>query len=235
MLLDVRDLVVHYGGAIALKGISFSMEEGGIVTLIGANGAGKTTCLRAISGVKPVSSGEIFFNLQRIDGSTPRNIALQGIAHVQEGKRLFPRMTVLENLEMGAFIRKDKGGIEKDLQRVYSHFPILQERKKQKAGSLSGGEQQMLAFARGLMMNPKLLLVDEPTMGLAPILVQELGKTMLEINREGESILLVEQNAAIALKLAHKGYVFETGKLILSGDTKDLLNNEYVKRAYLGR
>jgi len=235
MLLDVRDLVVHYGGAIALKGISFSMEEGGIVTLIGANGAGKTTCLRAISGVKPVSSGEIFFNLQRIDGSTPRNIALRGIAHVQEGKRLFPRMTVLENLEMGAFIRKDKGGIEKDLQRVYSHFPILQERKKQKAGSLSGGEQQMLAFARGLMMNPKLLLVDEPTMGLAPILVQELGKTMLEINREGESILLVEQNAAIALKLAHKGYVFETGKLILSGDTKDLLNNEYVKRAYLGR
>jgi len=235
MLLEIKDLVIHYGGALALKGISFCMEEGGIVTLIGANGAGKTTCLRAISGVKPISSGEIIFKGQRIDGNPPREIARQGVAHVQEGKRLFPRMTVLENLEMGAFIRKDKGGIEKDLQRVYSHFPILQERKRQKAGSLSGGEQQMLAFARGLMMNPKLLLVDEPTMGLAPILVQELGKAMLEINREGESILLVEQNAAIALKLAHKGYVFETGKLIISGDTKDLLNNEYVKRAYLGR
>ena len=231
MLLDVRDLVVHYGGAIVLKGISFSMEEGGIVTLIGANGAGKTTCLRAISGVKPISSGEICFNGQRIDGSTPRDIAQQGIAHVQEGKRLFPRMTVLENLEMGAFIRKDRGGIEKDLQRVYSHFPILQERKRQKAGSLSGGEQQMLAFARGLMMRPKLLLVDEPTMGLAPILIQELAKAMLEINQEGESILLVEQNAAIALKLARKGYVFETGKLVISGDTKDLLDNEYVKKS----
>jgi branched-chain amino acid transport system ATP-binding protein len=235
MLLEVRDLVVHYGGALALKGISFAMEEGGIVTLIGANGAGKTTCLRAISGVKSISSGEITFKGQRIDGDTPRNIAQQGIAHVQEGKRLFPRMTVLENLEMGAFIRKDKEEIEKDLHRVYSHFPRLWERKRQKAGSLSGGEQQMLAFARGLMMRPQLLLVDEPTMGLAPILVQELGRIMAEINREGESILLVEQNAAIALKLAHKGYVFETGNLVISGDTRKLLDNDYVKRAYLGR
>jgi branched-chain amino acid transport system ATP-binding protein len=227
MLLDVKDLVVHYGGAIVLKGISFHMEEGSIVTLIGANGAGKTTCLRAISGVKPISSGEICFKGQRIDRDTPRRIAQRGIAHVQEGKRLFPRMTVLENLEMGAFMRKDRDGIERDLQRVISHFPILEERKRQKAGSLSGGEQQMLAFARGLMMGPKLLLVDEPTMGLAPILIQELAKAMLEINQEGESILLVEQNAAIALKLARKGYVFETGK--------DLLDNEYVKKAYLGR
>jgi branched-chain amino acid transport system ATP-binding protein len=235
MLLDVKDLVVHYGGAIALKGISFTMEERGIFTLIGANGAGKTTCLRAISGVKSISSGEIHFKGQRIDKNTPRDIAQQGIAHVQEGKRLFPRMTVLENLEMGAFIRRERGEIERDLNRVYSHFPILEERKKQKAGSLSGGEQQMLAFARGLMMGPKLLLVDEPTMGLAPILIQELAKAMLEINQEGESILLVEQNAAIALKLAHRGYVFETGNLILSGETKDLLDNEYVKRAYLGR
>jgi len=235
MLLDVRNVVVHYGGAIVLKGISFNMEEGGVVTLIGANGAGKTTCLRAISGVKTISSGEIRFNDQRIDGNTPRDIAQQGIAHVQEGKRLFPRMTVLENLEMGAFIRRDKDGIEKDIQRIYSHFPRLQERKKQKAGSLSGGEQQMLAVARGLMMRPKLLLVDEPTMGLAPILIRELAKTLLEINQEGNSILLVEQNAAVALKLARKGYVFETGKLIISGDTKDLLDNEYVKKAYLGR
>jgi len=235
MLLDVKDLVVHYGGALALKGISFSMEEGAIVALIGANGAGKTTCLRAISGVKPISSGEIFFNGKRVDGNTPRDIAQQGIAHVQEGKRLFLRMTVLENLEMGAYIRKDKGGIEKDLQRVYGHFRILQQRKRQKAGSLSGGEQQMLAFARGLMMRPKLLLVDEPTMGLGPILIRELAEAMLEINQEGKSILLVEQNATIALKLASKGYVFETGKLIISGDTKDLLDNEYIKRAYLGR
>jgi branched-chain amino acid transport system ATP-binding protein len=235
MLLDIRNLVVHYGGAIALNGVSFNMEEGEIVTLIGANGAGKTTCLRAISGVKPISSGEIFFNAKRIDGDTPRGIAQQGIAHVQEGKRLFPRMTVLENLEMGTFLRKDKGAIEEDLQRIYTHFPILQERKRQKAGSLSGGEQQMLAVARGLMMKPKLLLVDEPTMGLAPILIQELAKAMLEINRQGNSILLVEQNAAIALKVAHKGYVFETGNLIVSGDTEALLGNEYVKRAYLGR
>jgi len=235
VLLEVKDLVVHYGGAIVLKGISFHMEEGTIVTLIGANGAGKTTCLRAISGVKPISSGEICFKGQRIDRDAPRDIARRGIAHVQEGKRLFPRMTVLENLEMGAFIRKERGEIERDLRRVYNHFPILEERKKQKAGSLSGGEQQMLAFARGLMMGPKLLLVDEPTMGLAPLLIQELAKAMLEINQEGESILLVEQNAAIALKLAKRGYVFETGNLILCGETKDLLDNEYVRRAYLGR
>ena len=235
MLLDVKDLVVHYGGAIVLKGISFNMEEGGIVTLIGANGAGKTTCLRAISGVKPITSGEICFRGARIDRDTPRKIAQRGIAHVQEGKRLFPRMTVLENLEMGAFMRKDRDGIERDLQRVYGHFPRLQERKRQKAGSLSGGEQQMLAFARGLMIRPKLLLVDEPTMGLSPILIQELAKVMLEINQEGESILLVEQNAAIALRLAQRGYVFETGNLIICGEAKDLLNNEYVKRAYLGR
>ena len=235
MLLDVKNLVVHYGGAIVLKGISFNVEEGGIVTLIGANGAGKTTCLRAISGVKPITSGEICLRGERIDGDSPRKIAERGIAHVQEGKRLFPRMTVLENLEMGAFMRKDRDGIKRDLQRVYGHFPRLQERRGQKAGSLSGGEQQMLAFARGLMIKPKLLLVDEPTMGLSPILIQELGKVMLEINHEGESILLVEQNTAIALKLAHRGYVFETGNLIMSGEAKDLINNEYVKRAYLGR
>ncbi len=235
MLLEVKDLVVHYGGAIVLKGISFQMEEGSIITLIGANGAGKTTCLRAISGVKPISSGEICFQGQRIDRDAPRKIARRGIAHVQEGKRLFIRMTVLENLEMGAFIRKEKAEIKRDLRRVYNHFPILQERKRQKAGSLSGGEQQMLAFARGLMMDPKLLLVDEPTMGLAPLLIQELAKAMVEINQEGESILLVEQNAAIALKLAKRGYVFETGNLILYGETKDLLDNDYVKRAYLGR
>jgi len=235
MLLEVRDLIVRYGGAMALKGISFAMEERDIVTLIGANGAGKTTCLKAISGVQPTSSGEIWFHGQRIDQHTPRSIAQMGIAHVQEGKRLFSRMSALENLEMGAFLREDQNGIEKDLQRVYSHFPVLRDRKRQKAGSLSGGEQQMLAFARGLMMRPKLLLIDEPTMGLAPILVQELGKVLLEINQEGESILLVEQNAVIALRIARKGYVLETGNIVLSGETKELLENDYVKKAYLGQ
>jgi branched-chain amino acid transport system ATP-binding protein len=235
MLLEVRDLIVRYGGAMALKGISFAVEERGVITLIGANGAGKTTCLKAISCVQPVSSGEIWFDGQRIDRATPRKVAQSGIAHVQEGKQLFPRMSVLENLEMGAFLRNDKNGIGRDLQRVYSHFPRLQERRRQKAGSLSGGEQQMLAFARGLMMRPKLLLIDEPTMGLAPILVEELGKVLLEINQEGESILLVEQNAVIALKIARKGYVLETGNIVLSGETKDLLSNEYIKKAYLGQ
>ena len=235
MLLEVKDLIVRYGGAMALKGISFAMEERDVVTLIGANGAGKTTCLKAISGVQSTSSGEIWFHGQRIDQHTPRSIAQMGIAHVQEGKRLFPRMSVLENLEMGAFLRKDKDGIGKDLQRVYSHFPVLQKRRRQKAGSLSGGEQQMLAFARGLMIKPKLLLIDEPTMGLAPILVQELGKILLEINQEGESILLVEQNAVIALKIARKGYVLETGSIVVFGETKELLENEYVRKAYLGQ
>jgi len=235
MLLEVKDLVVRYGGAMALKGISFNMEERDMVTLIGANGAGKTTCLKAISGVQSAASGEIWFSSQRIDRNSPRAIAQSGIAHVQEGKRLFPRMSVLENLEMGAFLREDRNGIEKDLQRVYSHFGVLRDRKRQKAGSLSGGEQQMLAFARGLMMRPKLLLIDEPTMGLAPILVQELGKILLEINQEGESILLVEQNAVIALRIARKGYVLETGNIVLFGGTKELLENDYVKKAYLGQ
>lgn len=235
MLLDVKDLVVRYGGAMALKGISFSLEERDVVTLIGANGAGKTTCLKAISGMQPSSSGEITFSGQRIDHHNPRSIAQLGIAHVQEGKRLFPRMSVLENLEMGTFLRKDKNGIQKDLGRVYLHFPVLQERKRQKAGSLSGGEQQMLAFARGLMMRPRLLLIDEPTMGLGPILVSELGKVLLEVNQEGESILLVEQNAVIALKIARKGYVLETGNIVVFGETKELLENGYVKKAYLGQ
>jgi branched-chain amino acid transport system ATP-binding protein len=235
MLLEVKDLVVRYGGAMALKGISFNMEERDMVTLIGANGAGKTTCLKAISGVQSAHSGEIWFRKQRIDRDSTRSIAQMGIAHVQEGKRLFPRMSVLENLEMGAFLREDRNGIEKDLQRVYSHFEVLRNRKRQKAGSLSGGEQQMLAFARGLMMSPKLLLIDEPTMGLAPILVQELGKVLLEINQEGESILLVEQNAVIALRIARKGYVLETGNIVLFGGTKELLENDYVKKAYLGQ
>lgn len=233
-MLEVKDLIVQYGGAMALKGISFNMDERDVVTLIGANGAGKTTCLKAISGIHPLSSGEIFFQGKKIEKITARLMAHLGIAHVQEGKRLFPRMTVLENLEMGFFLRKDRDGIAKDLERIYGHFPVLRERKKQVAGNLSGGEQQMLAFARGLMMRPKLLLVDEPTMGIGPILIQELGRVLMEINQEGKSILLVEQNASVALRIARKGYVLETGRIVLSGETKDLLYNEYVKKAYLG-
>jgi branched-chain amino acid transport system ATP-binding protein len=234
MLLELKNIVVYYGKGMALKSISLSMAKGDTVTLIGANGAGKTTCLKAISGVKPISSGEIWFDNRRIDRSTPRTIAQLGVAHVQEGKRLFPRMTVMENLEMGSYLRKDKAGIEKDLQRVFAYFPRLRERKKQMAGSLSGGEQQMLAFGRGLMMRPKLLLVDEPTMGLSPVLVQELGKALMEINQEGESILLIEQNAALALQIASRGYVLETGKIVLSGERDELIANDYVKKAYLG-
>jgi branched-chain amino acid transport system ATP-binding protein len=234
MLLEVKNIVVHYGKGMALKGVSLSMEKGDTVTLIGANGAGKTTCLKAISGVKAISSGEIWFDNRRIDTATPRTIAQLGIAHVQEGKRLFSRMTVMENLEIGSYLRKDKPGIAKDLQRVFAYFPRLQERKKQMAGSLSGGEQQMLAFGRGLMMRPKLLLVDEPTTGLGPVLVQELGKALMEINQEGESILLIEQNAALALQIASRGYVLETGKIVLSGRNDELTANDYVKKAYLG-
>jgi branched-chain amino acid transport system ATP-binding protein len=234
MLLEVKNIVVHYGKGMALKGVSLSMERGDIVTLIGANGSGKTTCLKAISGVKAISSGEIWFDDRRIDIETPRTIAKLGIAHVQEGKRLFSRMTVMENLEMGAFLRKDRNGIQKDLDRVFTYFPRLLERKKQKAGSLSGGEQQMLAFARGLMMRPKLLLVDEPTTGLSPVLVKELGKALMEINQEGESILLIEQNAALALQIASRGYVLEMGSVVVSGENKELLQNDYVKKAYLG-
>jgi branched-chain amino acid transport system ATP-binding protein len=234
MLLELKNIVVYYGKGMALKGISLSMDKGDTVTLIGANGAGKTTCLKAISGLKAISSGEIWFDNQRIDRSTPRTIAQMGIAHVQEGKRLFTRMTVMENLEMGAFLRNDKAGIEKDLQRVFAYFPRLQERKKQMAGSLSGGEQQMLAFGRGLMMRPKLLLVDEPTTGLSPVLVKELGKALMEINQEGESILLIEQNAALALQIASRGYVLETGNIVLSGERDELAANDYVKKAYLG-
>jgi branched-chain amino acid transport system ATP-binding protein len=234
MLLELKDVIVYYGKGMALKGISINMEKGDVVTLIGANGAGKTTCLKAISGLKTISSGEIWFAGKRIDKQSPRAIAQMGVAHVQEGKRLFARMTVLENLEMGAYLRKDKAGIEKDMQRVFSYFPRLKERRSQKAGSLSGGEQQMLAFGRGLMMRPKLLMVDEPTTGLSPVLVQELGRAMEEASQEGESILLIEQNAVVAFQLATRGYVLETGNIVLSGQKSELIANDYIKKAYLG-
>jgi branched-chain amino acid transport system ATP-binding protein len=234
MLLEVRNLRVHYGKAEALKGISLGVEEGTIITLIGANGAGKTTTLRTISGLKAPTSGEIWFQGKRIDGMPPNVIVTLGIAHVPEGRRIFAPMTVLENLEMGAYVRKDRHEVARNLERIFEHFPVLKQRRGQQAGSLSGGEQQMLAVARALMASPKLLLMDEPSLGLSPVLVEEVGNIITDINRGGVSIILVEQNARMALMLAHRGYVLEVGSIALEGDAKELANDEHVKKAYLG-
>jgi branched-chain amino acid transport system ATP-binding protein len=234
MLLEVKDLWFYYGQAEALKGISFEVEEGTIVTLIGSNGAGKTTTLSIISGLNTPTAGEIWFEGNRIDGKPPQDIVKQGIGQVPEGRELFPYMTVLENLKLGAFLRKDRNQIDKDLEELFEHFPVLKERKRQRAMTLSGGEQQILAIARALMGKPKLLLLDEPSLGLSPLNVQEIGRIVHDINQRGVSVILVEQNARLALKLAHKGYVLETGSIVLQGDTKELLSSEQVKRAYLG-
>ena len=234
VLLDVRNLHVHYGGAEALKGISLQVAEGLIVALIGANGAGKTTLLRSISGLKVPTSGEIEFQGRSIGGLPPQTIVRLGICHVPEGGMLFAQMTVLENLKMGAYLRKNRGLVEETLGRVFHHFPILKERQGQRAGSLSGGERQMLAVGRALMAHPKLLLLDELSLGLSPIMTLEIARIIAEINQEGVSIALVEQNARMALKLAHKAYVLETGCITLEGDAKELLNDEKVKEAYLG-
>ena len=233
-MLNLKNIVVHYGGVGALKGISIDVEAGSITTLIGANGAGKSTCLRAISGLVPLTSGEIWFEDKRIDGMAPEKIVELGIGHVPEGKKLFLEMSVFDNLMTGAFLRKDKDGIERDLERVYEYFPLLRRARHRQASSLSGGEQQMLAIGRGLMSNPKLLLLDEPSLGLSPILTQEVASIIERITDEGVPILLIEQNASLALKLASKGYVLETGRIALEGDTKQLQDNEHVKKAYLG-
>jgi branched-chain amino acid transport system ATP-binding protein len=232
--LNVKDIRVEYDGAEAIKGVSLEVDEGKIVTLIGANGAGKSTILRAISGLKRPRSGEIWFEDKRIDRLSPPAIVKLGISHAPEGRRLFPFMTVLENLKLGAFLRENKEEVAKDLEDVFTHFPILEERKRQQAGTLSGGEQQMLAIGRALMARPKLLLLDEPSLGLAPMLVQEIVEIVSVINKTGMGIVLVEQNAQIALRLAHRAYVIETGRVALHGDAKDLLDNEHVKKAYLG-
>jgi len=219
MLLEVKDLNVHYGKAQAIKEISIGIEEGKVITLIGANGAGKTTILRTISGLKKPTSGEISFEGRQIVGLSLHEIVKLGIAHVPEGRRVFATMTVLENLQMGAYLRKDKRGIEEDLEKL---------------GSLSGGEQQMLATTRALMTTPKLLLMDEPSMGLSPILVEEVGKIIHDINRDGITIILVEQNARMALNIADYCYVLEVGKISMEGIGEDLVNNEDVRKAYLG-
>ena len=234
MLLEVQDLNVYYGAIHALQGISFTVNEGEIVTLIGANGAGKTTTLSTISGLLRPRRGSVRFKGQDISMLPAEQIVRQGISHVPEGRKIFAPLTVQENLEMGAFTRTDRGEIEQSLQRVFASFPRLKERLHQLGGTLSGGEQQMLATGRGLMSRPTLLLLDEPSMGLSPILVEEIFKIIQEINSQGTSILLVEQNALMALSVAHRAYVLETGRITLEGAAKELRENPQVKAAYLG-
>jgi branched-chain amino acid transport system ATP-binding protein len=234
MLLSVKEVKTLYGKLEAVKGVSLEVDEGEIVTLLGANGAGKTTVLKAISGLKLPTSGEVWFSGQRIDRSQATQIVRMGISHILEGQRVFRDMTVESNLTLGAFVRNDREGIKADLQEVYQHFPILKERKKQNAGSLSGGEQQMLAISRGLMSKPRLLLMDEPSIGLSPLMVNEIASIIRTINKQGISVFIVEQNAAIALRLADRGYVMETGRIVLGANRNELLNDERVKKAYLG-
>ena len=232
-LLELEDVHTFYGGIEALKGISLDVEEGEIVTLIGANGAGKSTTLRSISGLTPPREGSICFEGQEIGETAPQDIVKLGISHAPEGRRCFPRMSVRENLELGAYLRTD-GSIDADMQRVFDLFPRLEERERQKAGTMSGGEQQMLAIGRALMSNPKLLLLDEPAMGLAPVLVERIYETIAEINKQGTTILLVEQNANFALEVSKRGYVLETGRVTLTSNSSELRENPDVQRAYLG-
>ena len=233
-MLEITNLHVHFGVIHAIKGISLKVSDGEIVTLIGANGAGKTTTLRTISGLKKPTEGTIFFNGQDITNMSAQERVALGISQVPEGRRVFSTMTVLENLELGAYLRKDKDGIAKDLKMVFERFPILEKRKKQAAGTLSGGEQQMLAMGRALMSRPKLLCLDEPSMGLAPLLVQEIFDIIKDINEKGTTVLLVEQNANMALQIAHRAYIMETGRITLSGTGEELLQSDEIKKAYLG-
>lgn len=234
MLLELKNVDVHYHKVAALKGINMSVPEGGIVTIIGANGAGKSTTLRAISGLVPLSKGEIRFAGERIDTLAPEKIVARGIAHVPEGRRIFPGLSVEENLMTGSFLRKDHAEVSADLDEVYGRFPRLKERRTQWARSLSGGEQQMLAIGRALMSRPKLLVLDEPSMGLAPVIVQKIARIIRSIAERGVPVVLVEQNAELALKLARFAYVLETGKIALRGPAHELHDNDHVRRAYLG-
>jgi branched-chain amino acid transport system ATP-binding protein len=233
-LLEVNDLHTFYGNIEALKGISLSVEEGEVVTLIGSNGAGKSTTLRSISGITPPREGTIKFDGTEIGEVPPQEIVQRGISQSPEGRHIFPRMTVRENLDLGAYLRKDRSQIETDRERVYGLFPRLKERERQKGGTMSGGEQQMLAIGRALMANPRLLLLDEPSMGIAPILVERIYETIAEINRQGTTILLVEQNANYALDVSKRGYVLETGTIALEDESGKLRTNPEVQKAYLG-
>lgn len=233
-MLEVRDLEVNYGSINAIKKISFDVNEGEVIALIGANGAGKTTTLHTITGLLRAKSGSVMFEGKELLKTPPHKIVEMGMAHVPEGRRIFQQLTVYKNLTLGAFTRKDKGAIEESLSMVYSKFPRLEERKKQIAGTLSGGEQQMLAMGRALMSKPKIVLMDEPSMGLSPLLVAEVFKIIEEIRKSGTTVLLVEQNAKKALEIADRAYVLETGRIVLSGDAHELMNNDSVKKAYLG-
>ena len=235
MKLEIRDLHVSYGGIRALKGIDLTVEEGQIVTLIGANGAGKSTTLRAISGLQKPQSGSILYGGEELVGLPAKEIVRRGIIHVPEGRRVFPDMTVAENLKIGAFLRKDKDGIASDMDYVYSLFPRLKERSWQPAGTLSGGEQQMLAVGRALMSRPKVLMMDEPSLGLAPLIVKVIFSIIRRVNADGITVLLIEQNANAALRIADYGYVLETGVIALTGTGEELLRNESVREAYLGK
>lgn len=234
MLLEIKDLWVHYGRAEAVKGISLDIPEGSIITLIGANGAGKTTTLRTISGLKRPTSGEIWYQGKRIDSLSPHEIVRRGIAHVPEGRQLFYSLTVKQNLEMGGFLLKGQSEFKKNLESILGHFPNLKDRIKNPATDLSGGEQQMVAVARALMSHPRVMLMDEPSIGLSPLMVNEVAKIITEINDTGVTIILVEQNARMALRLAHYAYVLEVGSIALKGDAKTLSKDEYVTKAYLG-
>ena len=233
-MLDIKDINVYYGAIHAIKGISLYVNEGEIVTLIGANGAGKSTTLRTISGLLKPKTGSITFLNKDIAGMPAHKIVAEGISQVPEGRRIFAEMTVMENLELGAFIRDDTKTIAQDLKMVFRRFPRLEERKLQLAGTLSGGEQQMLAMGRALMSRPKLLLLDEPSMGLAPLLIREIFNIIVDINKTGTTVLLVEQNANMALSIANRAYVLETGRITISGDAKELAASEEIRKAYLG-
>ena len=233
-MLEIKDINVYYGAIHALKGVSLSVEQGEIVTLIGSNGAGKSTTLRTISGLLTPKTGDILFEGASIAGRPAEAIVKTGISQVPEGRRIFANMTVMENLELGAYSRSDDDGIAADMEMVFRRFPRLEERKEQNAGTLSGGEQQMLAMGRALMSRPKLLLLDEPSMGLAPLLIREIFSIIADINQTGTTVLLVEQNANMALSIAHRAYVLETGRIALSGDAKTLAASEEVRKAYLG-
>ena len=233
-MLEIRDLKVYYGMIQAIKGISFDVNQGEVIALIGANGAGKTTTLQTITGTLSPKSGSIFFFFTYITKVPGHKIVSLGMAHVPEGRRVFSQLSVLENIKLGAYTRKDKKEVEESIRRVYKSFPRLEERKNQLAGTLSGGEQQMLAMGRALMSKPRIILMDEPSMGLSPIFVEEVFRIIKEISAEGTTVLLVEQNAKKALTIADRAYVLETGRIVLQGDAKDLLNNESVKKAYLG-
>lgn len=233
-MLEIKNLEVYYGVIQAIKGISFEVNEGEVIALIGANGAGKTTTLHAITGLVPAKAGEILFEGKNITKTPGHKIVSMGMAHVPEGRRVFAELSVYQNLRMGAYTRKDKNEINKNLEMVYKRFPRLEERKNQMAGTLSGGEQQMLAMGRALMSQPKIILMDEPSMGLSPIFVNEIFDIIKEVSAAGTTVLLVEQNAKKALSIADRAYVLETGKITLQGDAKEMMNDESVKKAYLG-